>query len=185
MEKDKVQEVQEKVQETAHQAIEQAQHATEAVAKSFKEWERMRNPWCGWTRVGLGLISPFVLWSNSLLLLVLLVAATLTHPYWFSPYKGPATDVMTKLMDAANSWFNETSKEEKMPIYIAGIGMAVPFVYFTWIQSVFWSAFFIAVIVGFKVTFCQWLLSGYKPKQPGKSKKVSAKKKASTKKKAA
>ena len=103
MEKDKVQEVQEKVQETAHQAIEQAQHATEAVAKSFKEWERMRNPWCGWTRVGLGLISPFVLWSNSILLVLLLIAATLTHPYWFPPYKGPAQDVMTKLMDAANS----------------------------------------------------------------------------------
>lgn len=177
--------VQEKVHETAMHAKEQAEQATHAIAKSFTEWERMRNPWCGWTRVGLGLISPFVLWSNSFLLLLLLIAAILTHPYWFSPYKGEATDVMTKLMDAANDWFKSTSKEEKMPLYIAGMAMAIPYAVFTWGQSAFWSVFFIAAIVGFKVSFCKWLLMNYKPKAKSETKSAANKTAAPKKKKTA
>lgn len=195
MDKEKVHDVQEKLQEKAHIALEQAQHASEAVAKSFSEWDRMRNPYAGWARVGIGLITPFILWSNSIILTLLLVAAVLTHPYWFPPYKGPANDIMTKLIDAWRSWQTKAKRDEKLMLYIPGTALALPFIVFTWNHQLFWTLFFLGFIVAFKVTAARWLLENYKPvtaaktapqatattaNKKAKSKKATAKKKAGT-----
>lgn len=179
MDKEKVHEVQEKVQEKAHVALEQAQHAKDAVAKSFSEWDRLRNPYAGWARVGIGLVSPFIFWSNSIILTLLLIVAVITHPYWFPPYKGPANDVMTKLIDAWQSWLKMAKQEEKLLLYIPGAALAIPFVVFTWNHYTFWALFFLGFIVAFKVTACRWLLANYKP-APAKAKSTKAPAKKST-----
>lgn len=163
MDKEKVHDVQEKLQEKAHIALEQAQHATEAVAKSFSEWDRMRNPYAGWARVGIGLITPFILWSNSIILTLLLVAAILTHPYWFPPYKGPANDIMTRLIDSWRHWQIKAKRDEKLMLYIPGTALALPFIVFTWNHQLFWTLFFLGFIIAFKVTAARWLLENHKP----------------------
>ena len=180
--------LQEQIQEQAHTAMEK-------VSKPFKEWERMRNPWAGWTRVGLGLISPFVLWSNSFILLILFVAAIFTHPYWFPPFKEdrPHPDVMTKLLDHFQMWMKTTTQEERLLVYIPGFAIALPYCWFMWTHNLFWGLFFLGTGTAFKVLFAQWLLSNdslkaekaqTKVKAPT-AKKAAAKKKTAAKKEAA
>ena len=178
MELDKDQ-IQEQIQEKGQVAI-------ETVSKPFKEWERMRNPWAGWVRVGLGLISPFVLWSNSILLLLLFVGAVFTHPYWFPPYKDtpPHPDVMTRLIDRFQIWTKTTTREERFLFYIPGFAIGFPYICFMWGQSLFWGLFFLGAGTMYKVLFAQWLLAN-PDLEPKKAKATKAAKKPATKKSAA
>jgi hypothetical protein len=173
------------IQEQIH---EKSQTAIKTVSKPFKEWERLRNPWAGWTRVGLGLISPFVLWIHNPLILILFVAAIFTHPYWFPPFKEkqPHPDTMTKLTDRFQAWLKTTSQEERLLIFIPGVAIAVPYVFFMWTNSLFWGLFFLGTGTSYKVLFAQWLLGNdkldeAKPKAAKTTQKKTTKKKTAKK----
>jgi|GEM_PF-2170702 len=121
----------------------------------FSQWERMRHPYAGWTRIALALSFPFVIWSHSLLMIGLYIAAVIVHPLWFSPYVSADEDepFLTRLVDAVERWMDNASREDKIVAFFPGFILMLPLVAALWSHFFFWSLYFFAALIAYKILF--------------------------------
>lgn len=125
----------------------------------FSQWDRVRNPLAGWTRVAMGMTAPFVIWSHEWLLIALLVVAVFSHPYWFPSYAvaGKDAPLMTRLVDAWQGWLGRSSPQEKMLLFYPGAILVLPLLVFLWKNSV-WGIYFFLAAVGYKLLVARKIL---------------------------
>jgi len=130
------------------------------VFSPFWQWDRLRHPWAGWTRVALGVLFPFIIWSHDFLLIGLLAIAVFSHPYWFPSCVDADDDshFFTKLIDGWQKWMEATSLEDKFYAFFPGLILFIPLIGFLWAQDLFWSIYFLAVTVAYKVLFIQYCI---------------------------
>jgi hypothetical protein len=114
-------------------------------------WERLRNPLSGWARVTLILILPFVIWTHNPLLIVLMLLALASHPFWFPPVRGSANnDIMTRAVDGTREWLRTASLYERTLIYYCGIVMFGTSVVLLWDRHWMGALLYICML-GFKI----------------------------------
>ena len=155
-----------------------------ALLKPAVMWERHRNPLSGWTRVVLGLISPFIIWSHDWLMISLFIVAILTNPYWFPPVKkgNKNLDIMTRLVDAERWWLTKKATRLDMALlFLPAVAIALPAIHFLWVHSLFWGSFFFITGAVYKTVFSMRVIE--LAEEDGKTKPAA--KKAPTKKTAA
>ena len=121
----------------------------------FLQWERLRHPLAGWTRLVLVLLFPFIVWSHDWLLIGLLVMAVFSHPYWFPPYvdAGEDTHLLTQAVDLFQKWVEETPSAEKFRAFLPCTVLFFPLVGALWAHLAFWSMYFLVAVIGLKVFF--------------------------------
>jgi hypothetical protein len=121
-------------------------------------WERLRNPLSGWCRVALALILPFVIWSHSPLLIVLIVLALASHPFWFPPLKGEGTgDIMTRAIDGSREWLRTAGLYEKSMVYYAASVLFASSLILLWERHWMGAILYICTL-GFKLMAISWIL---------------------------
>ncbi len=128
----------------------------------FLQWERLRHPLAGWVRLALGLLLLPVTWSHEGLLLLMTVMALISHGWWFPPYievTAPEdTPLMTRLVDAVQSWMEKASAEEKILAFFLPLLALPALLAALWSHNLFWSVYFTLGIAGYKALFLHRLL---------------------------
>ena len=127
--------------------------------QSFRQWERLRHPYAGWLRIGLGVLLPFIVWSHSALLIVLWLTAFVSHPWWFPQHVEVTEDMpfMTRLTDAVQAWLERATPLEKAQLFLPGFALAWPLLCALWQHHFFWSLYFVAAVAAYK-TICVYCL---------------------------
>lgn len=126
-----------------------------SVFSPFLQWDRLRHPWAGWARLGMGLLFPFVVWSHDWLLIALLVMAAFSHPYWFPPCVDAGEDrhCLTKIVDAWQKWSGSATAKEKIMTFFPALVLFIPLVSMLWAHELFWGLYFFAAVVAYKLLF--------------------------------
>jgi hypothetical protein len=138
---------------------------TRAALNPLSQWDRMRHPGAGWARIALAAALPFVLWSQSVLLVILFIAAVLAHPSFFPPFidASPGLPLMTRLTDAVHDWLKRTDWEDRVAVLFPNIVLVPPMVMTLWNHNLFWGFYFYLAAVICKVMIAARLLHGKDP----------------------
>lgn len=120
-----------------------------AIFAYFLQWERLRHPWAGWTRLTLLLLFPFIIWSHNWLLIGLLVMAFFSHPYWFPVCVDAGEDrhLFTEITDFIHNWMITTSPRDKFFAIMPAVALFIPLVGALWQHSVLWTVYFLTALV--------------------------------------